>query len=1072
MKIKLLNLLILFCAFNLAAQQEVNTSFGTQMQTTFENLEMNRVPHGLLRDFAMEFTALDAFDGTVSDSSYVHPGTLKQIYKTLLFSRVNTSNQGFVQYEDFTDNWEQEREKGIIILSGLFYRYSKFLDDAYPNKININNNKISDRYNNGNWQDPYEEKVAFALAPSIITYRNLDFRVQLPQNLWYSNNPNEIQSVQVDFNDGQGYRNMTSGQAVNVQYSSAGEKVWDYKLVLNTGETLYSHSKIAVEEGIQAVPYGVKSFSKQQIGDGLGVDTLNIQAIEQYLGKYGSATVLVNYGNTIGEIRKPLIVVEGFDPGNVTSPEEPYGATDLRDFSREVLSSTSGNLIDIVTGSPNLNDNDQEYDIIYVNWSNGTDYLQRNALVLKEVIEWVNEEKTGEEENVVIGQSMGGLIARYALKNMEDEGVSHETRTYISQDAPHLGANVPLGYQAAARHANKQYVQSPFQLLAGELVVPLFNDGVAVSDYLELIDQPAARQLLVNRLDENFQIENNLFDQWQAELQGMGYPGQTRNVAISNGNQCAETQGFTPGGNLLSMDGQIKSGWLTDVLSTFTLLGNATNATFFLTLNSFTGELGFLTGLLTGSSRLNADININSLPNFGGSEQVYSGNITFTKKLLFLININTTITNESYTSPSNILSYDYFPGGVFSTGIQSSTQNESNVLYNLNVIVNSDPDFSFVPTVSALDIGKGDANLNSADFLKSYGVDSPPVSPKDSPFTNFISSYRDTPFVINSFEQTNGSIVTINNFNQKHLELFSTNGGWLAKEIKGENLSDNVTDCSNFCIDLEISGPEGICEGSAIYSFPAENVNWSISNTSIASIEPDGNEVTVNSEGQGRIKLTAEIENSDCGTKTSSITINLGKPDIYTIDSNGNKNYMGGSFNFSTSYTAKGSFSVFSDTPNTTLTWSGAASLNWWNLNNNTVEFDRNIEGNYFFTVTADNGNCSHNYFVSLQIGGSGPDPFFTVAPNPVENKTVVVNDISSKSNMQSGQALSQNMSNEITLLLYNFQGKLVKTKIFRRRNLMGEYRLNVSGFKNRNYFLRIVSGPIKETHQLILNSK
>lgn len=523
MKTKLLNLLFLFFYFSLAAQQEVNTSFGTQMETTFENLEMNRVPHGLLRDFAMEFTALDAFDGTVSDSSYVHPGTLKQIYKTLLFSRVNTSNQSFVHYEDFIDNWEQEREKGIIILSGLFYRYSKFLDDAYPNKININNNKISDKYNNGVWQDPYEEKVAFALAPSTITYRNLGFRVQLPQNLWYSNYSNDVQSVQVDFNDGQGYRNMTSGQAVTVQYSSAGEKVWDYKLVLTTGEILYSHSKIAVEEGIQAKPYGVKNFSKQQIGDGLGVDTLNIKSTEQYLGEFGSATLLINYGNTTGEIRKPLIVVEGFDPGAVTSPEEPYGATDIEDFLEISSNSLSNDLEDLIIGNETV-PNDQEYDIIYVNWSDGTDYMQRNALVLEEVIEWVNEEKTGDEENVVIGQSMGGLIARYALKDMENEGIPHETRTYISQDAPHLGANVPLGYQAAARHANKQYVQSPFQLLAGELVVPLFNDGVAVSDYLDLIDQPAARQLLVQRLDENFEIENSLFDEWQTDLQDMGYP--------------------------------------------------------------------------------------------------------------------------------------------------------------------------------------------------------------------------------------------------------------------------------------------------------------------------------------------------------------------------------------------------------------------------------------------------------------------------------------------------------------------------------------------------------------------
>src|SRR5690606_10940129 len=133
---------------------------------------------------------------------------------------------------------------------------------------------------------------------------------------------------------------------------------------------------------------------------------------------------------------------------------------------------------------------------IYVNWSNGTDYIQRNAFVLQEVIKWVNSVKLGTEKNVVLGQSMGGVIARYALKNMEDYNLSHDTRTYISQDSPHLGANIPLGYQHAARHGRNQYLKSPFQLLAGEVIVPLFNDGVAVSDYLGILDQPAVKQLL------------------------------------------------------------------------------------------------------------------------------------------------------------------------------------------------------------------------------------------------------------------------------------------------------------------------------------------------------------------------------------------------------------------------------------------------------------------------------------------------------------------------------------------------------------------------------------------------
>ncbi len=159
MKTTLLHLLLL-ASLSLSAQQSTNTSFSTQMSSTFANLDKTRVPYGMLSDFSMEFTALEAFRGTLNDSSYVHPGTLKQLYKTLLFSRVNTSTQGFVPYNNFESNWETARNKKTIVLSGLFYRYSKFLDNAYPDKITISNNKIYDKYVNGIWQNPYQPQKA------------------------------------------------------------------------------------------------------------------------------------------------------------------------------------------------------------------------------------------------------------------------------------------------------------------------------------------------------------------------------------------------------------------------------------------------------------------------------------------------------------------------------------------------------------------------------------------------------------------------------------------------------------------------------------------------------------------------------------------------------------------------------------------------------------------------------------------------------------------------------------------------------------------------------------------------
>jgi hypothetical protein len=69
-----------------------------------------------------------------------------------------------------------------------------------------------------------------------------------------------------------------------------------------------------------------------------------------------------------------LIVAEGFDPGHIIAPEEEEGINSFADFITTVNNSLSSNLGNLISANPST------YDIIYVNWNNGTDYLQRNAL--------------------------------------------------------------------------------------------------------------------------------------------------------------------------------------------------------------------------------------------------------------------------------------------------------------------------------------------------------------------------------------------------------------------------------------------------------------------------------------------------------------------------------------------------------------------------------------------------------------------------------------------------------------------------------------------------------------------
>ena len=180
------------------------------------------------------------------------------------------------------------------------------------------------------------------------------------------------------------------------------------------------------------------------------IDTIYIQPItatKAFNGVFGTAMLQIDDAGDDGLITKPLIVAEGFESGLI-GVENEFGENNLERFSRSIQLSTSSDLQNLLNGGTIADTGDQDYDIIYVNWDSPRAHLQLNAYVLEEVISWVNREKEpGAEQNVVLGQSMGGLIARYALTEMEDaHDLDHDTRLYISHDAPHQGLIFPWAF--------------------------------------------------------------------------------------------------------------------------------------------------------------------------------------------------------------------------------------------------------------------------------------------------------------------------------------------------------------------------------------------------------------------------------------------------------------------------------------------------------------------------------------------------------------------------------------------------------------------------------------------------
>jgi pimeloyl-ACP methyl ester carboxylesterase len=174
----------------------------------------------------------------------------------------------------------------------------------------------------------------------------------------------------------------------------------------------------------------------------------------------GDVTVFYHTNNGCDEvIRKPVIVVDGFDPNSerVAFNKDP----DKSIYAQLRYNGTANNMGDDLRA--------QGYDVIILDFpkysvytiqppgysrprpyyeyiDGGTDYIERNALVLKQLIRNINlhlQQISSTEQIVVVGPSMGGLIARYALAKMEQTNEIHNTSLFVSFDTPHMGANIP-----------------------------------------------------------------------------------------------------------------------------------------------------------------------------------------------------------------------------------------------------------------------------------------------------------------------------------------------------------------------------------------------------------------------------------------------------------------------------------------------------------------------------------------------------------------------------------------------------------------------------------------------------
>lgn len=218
------------------------------------------------------------------------------------------------------------------------------------------------------------------------------------------------------------YRDGWGGQ--NCSVSSSGSSANTTKVLTCDGKTIAKYTRLCSIRGGCSNDYETISSAHDFNYNLPGIDSdnkefgtvslksnANVFAAREYSKNY------LAYSND-GILDKPVIFVEGYDPANDVFPDFYY----YRGISSLIYGGR---------------------DLIIVNFADAANDMDTNALVLQNIIEEINTAKTGNHPLAVIGYSMGGIIARKTLKNMEAQGKNHNTALYVSYDAPHMGANSP-----------------------------------------------------------------------------------------------------------------------------------------------------------------------------------------------------------------------------------------------------------------------------------------------------------------------------------------------------------------------------------------------------------------------------------------------------------------------------------------------------------------------------------------------------------------------------------------------------------------------------------------------------
>lgn len=1012
--------------FTKNATAQVDTSTVQKLlQYIMQPLDKNQIPTGFLEEYGCPMLPMATFNGTLTDSNRMDMHLWRTLYFQLQTGWTRTTSNPLPAITT-VNTTIKNNSNDTILIPLLIGNYDVVKSNAFSSNL-LSYNSSTKQVNDvsGRPESPYDTKNLFAASPlKNQTVRGTETFVIKSDAIW-NNTGKTITQLQINFSDGNGFQTMTIGTPVTVSYTDTGYKRWTIKAQLSDNSVLQCYNDY----------YALVSSS----------GTARYQTAQTTIPAWGfvnvnsGATVWVNYSslNRTNTLRKPLIVVEGYDVSNVApSLQANYW---IGDFISSINNASGYDFNDEL-------DNIAGYDLVFIDFNNGTDDIINNAAIVQEVINRVNNNKVNDtrfgnirQQNVVMGLSMGGLCARYALASMTKSSVSTETRLLITHDSPHRGANVPLGLQYMIR------------MMGG---VELFGTGIRsvfpdYDDAIGLLDAPATQQLLLYRATTANSFASNTFLDGAYRSMITFNPSDPqpayRFIATANGNECANPL-FNPGKTFINLGAGVSAG----------VYGRL---------------LFFRVPIVT--YKLAAEVEAYALPATGSTNKIARVYTINHLQLFGFINIFKQLYNNTAYAPGSHLAVDGVPGSNYPLlDVEALNQLTSfpefaarlyvsfplgpflggyfgAYAYNAGVSYN----FTFVPVGSALDVTPYSTNTFTQKYVNGTNQDYPSTA------ETFIAQ-----------ETVQGQPLVSNN---THIRFTARNAHWLFNEM--ENLT-NTLNCSSECSNpYYIQGQSLFCTTSGNYFIPGlqrgASVTWSVSPSTAATLScTNCLSTTLTKNFDYEVTLTATIANACGGTVAVSKNIIVGFPPFGGPTGPDVAWPSGNYYYYATlppGYPTPTSYFWTVPSGWTILSGQGTDMLY---LNTGTTSGPVEVE------VTACGVTRPTYKFVEIGSGPIWPDftdpggelSRFSVYPNPVSNTLSISSTKNSATISKKQSNQEKNTGNLIRQLqIINKNGKIVKQ--YNYGSGIQSISVDISGLNADLYMLRIFDGKSWHTSKIVV---